>query len=134
VRAEHEAVLAAQEDELARARLHNQELTRIVRLLEDETREKDGQVAEVTATNRQMALRAQALEEAVDGTEALKGEVERYKIKLLQSEKYWLTRTETLLGSKDAERERSLHDLESSYGFKLKACQDEIDLRGRTIA
>lgn len=83
MREEHERVLAAQEDELARARLHNQELTRIVRLLEEEMRVKDGQVAEMTAANRQMAVRVQALEEAVEGTEALKGDVERYKIKLL---------------------------------------------------
>jgi hypothetical protein len=34
--------------------------------------------------------------------------VERYKIKLLESEKYWLTRSETLLASRQAEKEQSL--------------------------
>lgn len=38
------------------------------------------------------------------------------------------------MGSKDAERERSLHELETNYGFKIKACQDEIDLRDKVIS
>jgi hypothetical protein len=42
--------------------------------------------------------------------------VERYKIKLLESEKYWLTRIETLAGSKQAEGEKKIQELESRQG------------------
>jgi hypothetical protein len=52
---------------------------------------------------------------AIDA-EISRSEVERYKIKLLESEKYWLTRTETLVGSKQAEGEKKVQEAEWRHG------------------
>lgn len=74
-------------------------------MLEEQIRRKDEEKKDVISINEDLSFKLRHADDIIQENQELKIELEKYKLKLLESEKYWLTRAETLITDKTNEIE-----------------------------